>query len=166
MSDKKNKKESKDEKSKLEKKIEELKKENQEYLEGWQRAKADFLNFKNKEAERIKEVIDFANQELILKILPILDNLDLAEKNLTKKEKNNEYIKGILQIKRQFQDILKEEGVEEIKTEGQKFDPNFHKVTEQIKKDNLSSGKIVEEIKKGYTLNGKVIRPAEVKVVK
>ncbi len=152
--------------SELKKKIEELEKEREEYLVGWQRTKADFLNFKSKEAERIKDVITFANQELILEILPILDNLDLAEKNLSNKDKDNEYIKGVLQIKKQIKNILRDQGVEKIETEKKEFDPNFHQVVEQVEKKNTSPNMIIEEVKKGYTLNSKVLRPAEVKISK
>jgi len=163
----KRKKESSKEKIKeLEEKIKKCEEEKSEYLTGWQRARADYLNFKKSETERIREIIENANEELILKILPILDNLELAEEGLPEDLKDNDYTKGILQIKRQFQDVLKQEGIEEIKAVGEKFDPNFHDVVEEVEKKGITPGTIIKEIQKGYTLNGKVIRPSKVKVSK
>jgi len=151
-----------DSKEKL-KRCEEMK---NEYLAGWQRAKADFLNYKKDEAERIGEILKFSVEEMILGILPILDSFNLAEKGLSKELKENEHIKGVLQIKKQFEEVLKRQGVEEIKTIKEKFDPNFHEAVEGIEKKGFEKGVIIEEIQKGYILNNKVIRPARVKVSK
>lgn len=148
------------------KKLEECQKLKEEYLKGWQRARADFLNYKKQEMERLKEIMEYGSQDLILKILPILDNLEKAENHVPLDFKNNEWMKGILQIKNQIQDFLREQGVEEIKTIGKKFDPNFHEALEKIEKENKEPGEIIEEIQKGYTLNNKVIRPAKVKITK
>jgi len=166
----------------LKKKLEECQKLKEEYLAGWQRARADFLNYKKEEIERIEEILKYGGEEFILKILPILDNFDLAEKKLPEDLKNNDNIKGLLQIKTQILDFLRIQGVEEIKTIGEKFDPNFHEAVEQVEESKLSSspsafareieakdkdsGIIVEEVQKGYKINGRLLRPAKVKVVK
>ncbi|MDI6591728.1 MAG: nucleotide exchange factor GrpE [Patescibacteria group bacterium] len=150
----------------IKKKLEECQKKKDEYLAGWQRARADFLNYKKDEMERIGELIEYANTELILKILPILDNFDLVEKKLPENLKKDENIKGILQIKNQILDFLKNQGVEEIKSIGEKFDPNFQEVAEEIEAKDKESGIIVEEIQKGYKINGRLLRPAKVKVAK
>jgi molecular chaperone GrpE len=166
----------------LKKKLEECQKLKEEYLAGWQRARADFLNYKKEEIERIEEILKYGGEEFILKILPILDNFDLAEKKLTEDLKNNDSIKGLLQIKTQILDFLRIQGVEEIKTIGEKFDPNFHEAVEQVEENKLSSspfadareieakdkdsGIIVEEVQKGYKINGRLLKPAKVKVVK
>jgi Molecular chaperone GrpE (heat shock protein) len=75
-------------------------------------------------------------------------------------------IKGFLQIKKQILEFLKKYGVEEIKSVGEKFDPVFHEVVEEIDTDKFETGTIVEEIQKGYKINGRVLRPARVKVAK
>lgn len=154
-----------------------------EYLAGWQRARADFLNYKKEEMERIGGLMAYANEELILKILPILDNFEIAEKKILGTPENDENperqshkasIKGILQLKNQILDFLKNHGVEEIKSIGEKFDPNFHEVIEMVepKDSDLTnspqdkSGTIIEEIQKGYKINDRLLRPAKVKVVK
>jgi molecular chaperone GrpE len=150
----------------LKKKLEEAEKLKNEYLAGWQRARADLINYKKEELERVGELIRFSANGLILKILPILDNFEIVEKKLPENLKNDENVKGILQIKNQILNFLKEQGVEEIKSIGERFDPNFHEVVEEVEVKDKEPGTIVEEIQKGYKINGRLLRPAKVKVVK
>ena len=147
-------------------KLKECQKQRNEYLAGWQRTQADFVNYKKQEAERLKKMVEYANLDLVLKILLILDNFDLAEKNLSKELKDDKNVFGILQIKAQILDFLKNLKIEEIKAVGVKFDPNFHEAIEQVEIKNGESGIVAEEIQKGYKLNGRVIRPAKVRVIK
>ena len=146
--------------------LEKCEKEKKEYLEGWKRERADFLNYKKDEIERIEGLIKYANEELILKFLPILDNLEIAEKNISENLKENEEVKGLLQIKTQILDFLKSQGLSEIKALGELFDPHFHEAIDEIEDKEKDSGIIIEEVRKGYLLNNKVLRPARVKVVK
>ncbi|MDD2696779.1 MAG: nucleotide exchange factor GrpE [Candidatus Pacebacteria bacterium] len=150
----------------LKKKLEECQKQKEEYLQGWQRARADFLNYKKEEMERIEELLKYAGEEDVLRLLPILDNFDVVEKKLPEDLKNNENIKGLLLIKVQLQDFLKNQGVEEIKTIGEKFNPNFHEVVGEVEMKDKAPGTIAEEIQKGYKINGRLLRPAKVKVIK
>jgi len=150
----------------LKKKLEECEKLKSEYLAGWQRARADLLNYKKDEIERIDELIKYADVGIILKILPILDNFEIAEKNLPENLKNDKNIKGILQIKTQLQDFFKNQGLEEIKTVGERFDPNLHEIVEEVEKKDCQPGTVIEEIQKGYKINGRLLRPAKVKVSK
>ena len=150
----------------LKKKLEECQKLKDEYLAGWQRARADLLNYKKEELERIGELIKYADVGIISKILPILDNFELAEKKLPENLKKDESVKGLLQIKNQIQDFLKSQGVEEIKSVGEKFDPNFQEVVEEIATKDKESGIVLEEIQKGYKIHGRLLRPARVKVSK
>ncbi len=167
----------------------ELKKKCEEYLNGWKRERADFLNYKKEEMERMGEIIKYANEELLLKILPILDNIYLATRqNFLSENLSGQgniqiknYHEGIIQIIKQLEDFLAKEGIEPIEVLGKKFDPNFHEVVEEVGPSEASlsseasakgeakeaeSGVIVEEVQRGYTLYGKVIRPAKVKVTK
>ena len=150
----------------FEKQLEECQKKKDEYLAGWQRERADFLNYKKGELERIGEIIKYGDLGLILKILPIADNFELAEKNLPENLKTDENVKGILQTKNQILDFLKNQGVEEIKSVGEKFDPNFHEVIEEVEVKDKESGIVIEEIQKGYKINGRLLRPAKVKISK
>ncbi|HOW13078.1 MAG TPA: nucleotide exchange factor GrpE [Candidatus Pacearchaeota archaeon] len=146
--------------------LEKCEKEKKEYLEGWKRERADFLNYKKDEIERIEGLIKYANEELILKFLPILDNLEIAEKNISENLKENEEVKGLLQIKAQILDFLKSQGLSEIKALGELFDPHFHEAIDEIEDKEKDSGIIIEEVRKGYLLNNKVLRPSRVKIVK
>ncbi|GMX58362.1 MAG: nucleotide exchange factor GrpE [Candidatus Microsyncoccus archaeolyticus] len=141
----------------IEKQLEECENKKQEYFSGWQREKADFINYKNKEGERMSHLIEIIKEDLLLKIIPVLDSFILAEKSIKEKDKNTE---GLLLIKKQLQDILKAEGIEEIECD--KFDPCFHEAIEELEGEK----ECIEEIEKGYKYNDKVIRPAKVKVYK
>ncbi|MGB9743495.1 MAG: nucleotide exchange factor GrpE [Minisyncoccia bacterium] len=150
-------------------KLNECEKLKNEYLAGWQRARADFLNYKKEEMERIAQLLKYANEEFILNLLPILDNFDLAEKKLPEELKKNESVKGLLQIYQQLKDWLKKQGVEEIVSVGEIFNPSWHEVVGEVAAENAANkqiGLIVEEIQKGYKINGHLLRPAKVKVVK
>lgn len=117
------------------------------------RAVADYQNLEKRIADQKSNWIMSANKDLILRLLPGLDSLLLAEKHT-----NDEGVK--ISIKH-FVDSLESEGVKEIKTEGAEFDPNL---MEAISTKEGEEGKVVEEVKPGYTLNGEVIRPAQVVV--
>ncbi len=149
---------------KVEKKVKKIKnelkvcqKERAEYLAGWQRAKADYINFKREQEQKIADYYKFANEGLILELLPVLDSFEAALKH-----KNDE---GIKQLYNQLKNILKNDGLEEIKAVGEKFNPELHEVIETIESDK-GERIIIEEIQKGYKLHGKVIRPSRVKINK
>ena len=146
------------------KELEECCKLRDEYLAGWKRAKADLINFKKEEGERMAQMAKYAAEELAHKLLPVLDNLERAEGGMPEDKKNDDYFKGFLQIKIQIKELLKQLGVEEIEALGAKFDPNFHEVVGES--DGDESGAVKEVAQKGYTLRGKVIRPAKVIIVK
>lgn len=135
-----------------------------EYLAGWQRERADFLNYKREEMERLKLFLGYATEAILLKLLPIVDNLELADKELTEEQKNNGFVKGVLQIASQLRDFLKGQGVEELEVLGKKFNPEFHEAVGEI--EGEETGIVGELVAKGYTLRGRVIRPAKVKIIK
>ncbi len=150
----------------LKKNLEKYQKLKNEYLACWQKERADFLNYKKEELLRMGEVAGYASTDLILKIIPILDNFKLAEKNISPEMKDNEEIKGLLQIKDQLEDFLKKQGVEEIESIGKKFDINLHEAVEELEVKGKEPGIVVEEVKKGYKMRGRIIRIAKVKVSK
>ena len=150
----------------LQKQLEECQKQKEDYLKGWQRAKADFLNYKKGELERTKEFLKFANVGLIINFLPILDNFEKAEKETPEDLKNNQYFQGLLQIKKQIQDFLRNQGVKEIESVGKKADLNFHEIIGEVEMKDKESGMIVEEIQKGYLIEDKLLRVAKVRISK
>lgn len=144
--------------------VENLTKEKEEYLDGWKRAKADLINYKKDELKRLEEVARFGSESLILELISILDDFDLALATL---EKEGATEKGIYLIRSRFEDILKRRGLERIKVEvGDKFDPAFHEAITAVDGDTEKADTVAEEVEAGYTLHGKVIRPVRVKVYK
>jgi len=151
------------EKKKKQNKIE---KERDEYLAGWQRSKADFINYKKDEVERMTELLKYSHLALVSEVLPILDNFEKAKNQLKKTKSYKEIIDGFLMIKTQLEDFLKQQEVEEIQCLGEKFDPQLHEVVGEAEVKAKESGTIVEIIEKGYKIKDKVIRPSKVKVSK
>lgn len=159
----------------LQKKIKKLKEdwkkceaERKEYLEGWQRSKADFINYRKEEDKRFEDMARFVTAELIQEILPMLDSFDLALRNHQLPTTNPQPIdeKGISLVFYQLLDILKKQGLEQIKVEvGDDFTPEKHESIGEIESD-LAEGKIVEVIQKGYLFQNRVLRPARVKISK
>ncbi len=145
---------------------EECEKLKDEYLAGWQRAKADFLNYKKEEMARVGELMNFAKTQWILGVLPVIDNWERALLHTPEELKESEWVRGIKQIENQLKDFLKSEGVEEVKTIGEKFNPELHEAIDQEENESGESGEILEVLEKGYTLDNKLIRPAKVKVAK
>lgn len=151
-----------------EKTLEQIKKERAEYLEGWQRERANFANYKKEERERFNEVIRFSNERIIKELIPVIDSFDLAIQSFNKEdEKDSKYLKGICLIKSQLEDILRKEGVEEIKVKkGDVFDFAFHEAVTEAEDEKLPPHTILEVLEKGYLLKNKIVRPARVVVVK
>ncbi|MFZ3099684.1 MAG: nucleotide exchange factor GrpE [Minisyncoccales bacterium] len=137
-----------------------------EYLNGWKRAKADLINYKKEEGQRMEEFGKYNRQAFVFNLLPIMDSLDLAEKNLSKDLKSDEQVKGLLMIKKQLEDFLKANGVEAIAAQGEKFNPELHEAAQMEECPGEESGTIIEEIQKGYMIDGCLLRPAKVKVAK
>ncbi len=153
-----------DEATVCQEKIKELERESQEHLEGWQRAKADFVNYKKRQEEISAEFRKFACEGIIEDFLPILDNMELALEHVPKDQKDAEWIKGIVHIKRMLEDTLKANGVEEIAVKvGDEFNPEIHEVVE-VRKSESQKSKVGKIIRRGYRLNGKIIRVARILV--
>lgn len=152
-----------DEKKELQSKLEKCDKEKEEYLNGWKRAKADYINYQKEEAKRFEEVLKFSNWELVRDLITTLDSFDLAIAAL---EKEGKAEKGMYMIRNQLEDTLKKRGLEKIVISvGQPFDPSLQEAIGEVESDK-PAGTIAEEIERGYLLNGRVIRPARVKLAK
>ena len=140
----------------LKKEITGLQEKIKELDNSWKRALADYQNLEKRVREEKEEWMNFTARSLIEKLLTILDNL----------EKAAEYLKdeGLNIAVKQLKDLLKSEGVVEISSLGEKFDPNLHECidTEVSDKDNI----IINEYIKGYKLKNRLLRPAKVKVGK
>jgi len=149
----------------LEKELEKCEKLKEEYLAGWQRCRADFLNYKKEEIEREERVKEYAREKLILKVLDIYDYLEMAVENMPKEMNDSQWAQGISQIYSQFSNWLKEEKVEKM-NKMDKFNPEFQEAVAEVDLKDKKKGEIAEVLKKGYLINGRLLRPAKVKVVK
>lgn len=132
---------------------EELQQKIEELEENWKRALADYQNLQKRVAKERRQVIDFANSVLIMKLFPVLDNLETMAKHSDEE--------GLEMIIKEFKRVLTEEGVEEIEAESEEFDPETMEAIESVEGE---PGKVMEVTRKGYRYKNKVLRPAEVKV--
>ncbi|WP_299032207.1 nucleotide exchange factor GrpE [uncultured Anaerococcus sp.] len=136
---------------------------NNEYVEKYQRLMADFANYKQREEKSKADFKKFASSSLIEKLLPVLDNFDRALKD---KDPEDPFVKGVIMTRDELLKTLKNEGLEEILSDGEKFDHNLHHAVMTEESDSVEQDYIIETFQKGYTLNGKILRPAMVKVSK
>lgn len=163
--------EASDEELKEETDIDEMKKllqekENQcaDLLDRLQRTMAEFDNFRKRTIKEKTSLFDDGVRSTIEQILPVIDNFERALSSNTTEDESNPYLQGMEMIYRQFKDILAAIGVEEIKTIGEKFNPDFHNAVMHIEDEAYGENEIVEEFQKGYIYKDKVIRYSMVKV--
>ena len=133
----------------------------EEYLAGWQRAQADFINYKRRTEQEKEEISRFANAILILNLLPILDDLERALTSIPPRLAKLSWVDGIRLIERKLQAGLEAQGLSQIKAPGEPFDPNLH---EAARLGKGKEGIVIEELQKGYKLRDRVLRPSKVVV--
>ncbi len=138
---------------------------NIDYKDQYLRAIADYQNLQKQTAKDRLDFIQFANQEIIIALLPILNNFKEATKHVPDADKEKSWVVGIFHIQRQLEDLLKNMGVEEIVAEGQ-FDPTIHEAISHQPSTDQEDNDIINVISPGYKLNNKVIVPAKVVVAK
>lgn len=137
-----------------------------EYLDGWQRTQAEFINFRRRlERDRQAEFLAM-KAEIIKKFLPVLDDLERALQHPPQAEDLQAWVQGVELILRKMQGILQAEGVERIEAEGQIFDPNLHEAISHEDVDGQESGRVIAVVQQGYRLGERVIRPALVRVAR
>ena len=136
--------------------------ERKEYLEGWQRAKADYINFKKDEGKRFEDMARFVTASIVEEFLPVLDSFDLALQHGVPKEVE----KGIMLIRSQFEDVLRKRGIGEIAVgAGDPFDPAKHESVGELKSEH-PPGTIADVVQKGYVFRERVMRPVRVRLAK
>jgi molecular chaperone GrpE len=130
-------------------------------LAGWQRAQADFINYKRRNEQEKEELAKFANAVIMQSLLPVLDDLERAFIAIPPRLAEMSWVDGIKLIERKIWANLEAQGLTPIKALGQPFDPNYH---EAVRQDKGKEGIVIEELQKGYTLHDRVIRPTMVVV--
>src|SRR3990172_101499 len=135
----------------------------QSYLASWQRAAADYQNYKRRVEQEREDVARLANAAFVFNILPLLDDLERALQSVDVRLAGLTWVDGVRLIHRKFQAVLEISGVQEIEADGATFDPTLH---EAVMFGEGEEGKVISVVQKGYTLNGRVLRPAMVVVGK
>ncbi|PIT88247.1 MAG: nucleotide exchange factor GrpE [Candidatus Magasanikbacteria bacterium CG10_big_fil_rev_8_21_14_0_10_36_32] len=144
------------------------KQERDEYKNNWLRALADYQNLQKETVARRVEWAQMSERQILEEFIPIYEHLKLAISNKQNKQSAGEdsWTDGIKNVIKQFQSVLKEHGVEEIKTVGEKFNPNLHEAAGHETVEGAGEDEIVKEISGGYKMGDKVIKAAKVIVAK
>jgi len=150
----------------LEKKLEESEKRAEDYLNQLKYMKADFENYKKRAAKEREEEVRREIEAFVVKLLDVLDNLERALESARRTRKKKPLVEGIEMVHRQFLDILKKEGLEEIEALGKTFDPYLHECIAVEELEDCNEDEVVEVFQKGYKLKGRVIRYSKVKIAK
>ncbi len=137
-----------------------------EYLDGWQRARADFANYKKRVERDQADTYQNASASVLTRILPALDDFDLALKNAPTDGDAGQWAAGIGLVQRKMAALLENEGITRIEAEGQPFDPTVHEAVLHEESTDHIAGHVVEVLRQGYKLGDRVLRPALVKVAK
>ena len=151
----------------LKKELENCKKGGDEYLDRIKRMQADYDNYRKRTLKEYLQNIKRANKDLIEKILPIIDNFEMALKTGIKQQReNDEFYKGVKMIHSNLMELLKKENVKVIDPHGEEFDPRTCEAAVIEAVEDADEGKILEVMRKGYMIDDFLIRPAVVKVCK
>jgi len=147
----------------VEEQLSKAKEEAQKYLANWQRAEADFQNYKRRTDQEREELRRFGNVSIIINLLPVLDDFERAFNALDSRLAGLSWFDGIYLIYRKLQQLLENADVRPVEAEGQDFDPRFHEAVAHVEGDE---GKVISQVQRGYKLHDRVLRPAMVVVGK
>ena len=135
----------------------------EEYLNGWKRAKADYANLRKETDKQQMEFVKYANAALIHELLPLVGHFQEAFRHLPDDLKDSDWVKGIKHIQTNLDAMLVNNGVKEIPTVGEQFNPEQHEAVGTVKADQ-PSGTVVEKVKPGFKMYDQILQPAKVKV--
>lgn len=142
----------------------ESEKKGSEYLEHLQRMKAEFENFRRRVEREKLDTAKYANEKLFHRIVPVFDNLRRGGEYAANNAKDEEIIKGIQLVEKQFGDTLAEFGVKPYECKGKPFDPNIHEPLYTVETADVDDNTVVDEVERGYMLHEKVLRVAKVAI--
>lgn len=148
----------------LQARVQQLEQEVAQYKDQFLRAAADLKNYRRRTEEERASLIRNATAGLIMKLLPILDDFDLAMQHAPDEIRDHPWFAGIVGVQRKLQLVLESEGVKPIEALGQPFDPNYHDAVMHEDAGPEQAGKVLEDLRRGYMLHDRVIRPSMVKV--
>ncbi len=150
----------------LEKDLAEAQAKASEYLDGWQRSRAEFANYKKRIEREQAQTYQNAAGAVIKRYLDVLDDLERALKSRPQEGEGADWANGIELIYRKLLSYLESEGVKQMASEGDYFDPNLHEAVSSEASDRHESGQIIEVLQHGYLLGDRILRPAAVRVAK
>lgn len=149
----------------LKEKLERAERERKEFLDDLQRMKAEFANLRKRDEDEKRELVKFANANLVSEMLPVLDSFEMAFGNEAWQKADKNWRTGVEYIHSQLLGVLKQNGIEEISPSGQAYDPMRDEAVERVAAEKEEDdGKVVAVLQKGYRLNGKEIRSPRVRV--
>ena len=151
----------------LQERITALEAEVEEQKNNFLRSMADFKNYKRRTEQERDELIRNASAGLVIKLLPVLDDMLRALEHVPSDVENNPWFNGVKQVQRKFELVLEGQGVAPIEAVGKEFDPNFHEAVmyEEVG-DDAESNIVLQELQRGYKIGDRVLRPTMVKVSK
>lgn len=148
----------------IEASLEEERKRSERYLSQLKYAKADLENLQKQTKRQIEEMISRANGRLLMQLLPIMDELELAI--LASESGEGSIVEGVKMVRNKLVKLAEAEGVEPIKAVGEPFDPRYHEAVLEVETEEYPGGTVAEELRAGYTYNGRVLRASMVRVAK
>lgn len=146
--------------------LEKMSQQSREFQEGWQRERADFMNYKKRIERDQSQMQQYLAANILKRFLAVLDDIDRAIKNKPQEVETQEWWNGVELIQRKLAAILEAEGVKRIEAEKAIFDPNFHEAVSHEDHEGLESGQIIEVLQQGYQIGDRVLRPAVVRVAR
>jgi molecular chaperone GrpE len=153
-----------EEQAELQLSLDETREKAQEYLEGWQRSRAEFANYKKRIMKEKQSIHQYARGEVIKDFLDIADDLGRALQDRPESGEGAAWADGIELIYKKLLSKLEAEGVQRMEAEGEAFDPNIHEAIFMEDHEDYESGQIIEVVQDGYYLGDRVLRPALVRV--
>ncbi|HEV3462548.1 MAG TPA: nucleotide exchange factor GrpE [Actinomycetota bacterium] len=140
--------------------------EAESYLDDLRRLQADFDNYRKRTLREQTARAASASQALVARLLPVLDNFELAVSSAEQSRDFDRMLKGVEMVFGELREVLESEGLVRIEAEGKPFDPERHEAVIAVEDENTEPGTVVDIVRAGYELRGKVLRPAMVKVAK
>jgi molecular chaperone GrpE len=141
-----------------------LKAEVEKNLDGWQRARAEFMNYKKRVEREMQESYQRATLDTIKAILPVIDDFERALENIPEEFKEHPWINGITLIQRKFEKLLEDNQIDIINPVGEPFDPTRHEAISMDETDEVESGHVTATLQKGYACGERILRAALVRV--
>ena len=153
-----------DELAELRQELAEVREREAQYLDGWQRARAELDNARKRFRREQEQVWTVALADTLARVLPIVDDMERAFETLPEELSEHPWVEGVVLIQRKLDQLLEQAGVEPMEAEGHEFDPFGHQAVTHEPSETVPAGHIIAELQKGYRLGDRILRPSMVRV--